>query len=447
MTSRNQYTTISMVPTELISKVFENVWVLGCEAEEVYPAELLLCQITSKWCTIAITTPQIWSRIVVTPLTSSNKIELYLKRSGAIGLTFRLDIGLESRYLEDLIYIIKPHIQRWQSLSILARSKHGLNTFLRAIAGSAPNRLEFIEMDQQYHNFSDHSQLDMQQKIFTSNALSLKILRLRSASFMCIAPSLSNITALHLHYISQISYLALCTMLDNHRCLAILEVYGEILEDRWPLPPVAILRLPSLQSLRIRSGGNNHEEFISGLLLAITAPNLKSLTLEEVVENDLGTFFQFIDQSTKKFVLLRELSLSQGHQEFSKLTWVRLFRIFSEVTDFSLHYWQVEQFYDSLRGELEPEALESDFSPVKDCGHWRCLKNLAITGGLYPGKMNHNELNALFSLLHKRLQCGLPIISLRLQDSMMEVLGDQEDTLHGLVVLWGGYQFRDLSWD
>lgn len=162
MTSRNQYTTISMVPTELISKVFENVWVLGCEAEEVYPAELLLCQITSKWCTIAITTPQIWSRIVVTPLTSSNKIELYLKRSGAIGLTFRLDIGLESRYLEDLIYIIKPHIQRWQSLSILARSKHGLNTFLRAIAGSAPNRLEFIEMDQQYHNFSDHSQLDMQ---------------------------------------------------------------------------------------------------------------------------------------------------------------------------------------------------------------------------------------------------------------------------------------------
>lgn len=86
----NIYPSISKLPSELLSIIFEHY-------QQIQPlaptAEITLSQISRLWRDIALYTPRIWNRLSITFHTPPEKVDAYLRRSADQSLQVSVDFG------------------------------------------------------------------------------------------------------------------------------------------------------------------------------------------------------------------------------------------------------------------------------------------------------------------------------------------------------------------
>jgi len=147
---------IRRIPPEMLSEIFLRCLVDGSDILNVGEAPLLLSFVCSRWRTVTISTPRLWSTIrVYNPWCTSTTVEMiktWLLRSSNSPLTLAID----AEYIEDDASIrpcvdeIIPHCRRWKDVEF----HFGASLFstFNAVAGSLPllQRLHIDTLDTVY---------------------------------------------------------------------------------------------------------------------------------------------------------------------------------------------------------------------------------------------------------------------------------------------------------
>jgi hypothetical protein len=154
--------------------------------------------------------------------------------------------------------------------------------------------------------------------------------------------------------------------------LSYLSIQGDVVSGK-PLDHLEI-EMPHLRSLRIR-GTTALGNRASDVLLAISAPCLKSLTLFDVVHTDL-------DPWLSGFQLLQSVTaLTLYWPNFTTATYLKLFQTMPSISRLTLMDRQPE---DVLLFLGNPTRQSSDFPCPQ-------LTDLA----LYPGNSNHADIEGM----------------------------------------------------
>lgn len=129
---------IRTIPPEILSEIFSHCLVDNTEIVDVAKAPLLLTFACSRWRTVAISTPRLWSSVRVTRgVVSMEMLQTWLLRSCDIPLTLAVNATCLGDY--DVCLCIKtliPHCRRWQDVKFILPGP--LLSMLGAVAGSVP---------------------------------------------------------------------------------------------------------------------------------------------------------------------------------------------------------------------------------------------------------------------------------------------------------------------
>jgi hypothetical protein len=129
---------IRTIPPEILSEIFSHCLVDDTEIIDVAKAPLLLTFACSRWRTVAISTPRLWSSVhVKRGVVSMEMLQTWLLRSS----NFPLTLAVDATYLEDYavclcIETLIPHCRRWQDVKLILPGP--LLSMLDAVAGSVP---------------------------------------------------------------------------------------------------------------------------------------------------------------------------------------------------------------------------------------------------------------------------------------------------------------------
>jgi len=218
----------------------------------------------------------------------------------------------------------------------------------------------------------------------------------------CVPLSLQNLTTLHLHTLTNrlnLSYQSFVAMITAPPSLRNLSIRGTLSISLWPWNTTngpGFFSMNNLEALRLP----DESRFSTGILLAISAPNLVSLWLGNSFDN-YGHFFNA--SGPAKFPSLKYLTIPS--YDFSYNT--QFPRAFPSITHLYLPYINLH-----FRGDAR---FKSTFT-----SHWRQLETLA-TGSIRQAQTPkfHSDLCYFLPL---RRDAGYPLCQLLIDEDLRGML-------------------------
>ncbi|KAF7986627.1 hypothetical protein HWV62_26434 [Athelia sp. TMB] len=361
----NALSNISKLPNEILASIFE-------EAHVREPGfEMSAAQVTRRWRNVAISTSKIWAVFYlsgVNGLLGVDRAALYLTRSKSVPFDLTVKFtsgeeeftsGEEEEFAACFGRLLAQHIHRVRLLSIDFHSTNGANILLDLLISASAPLLELFQIKCRVYR-NDYRLID----ILAGGAQMLAVVRLWIIP-TCLPP-LGSVTTLHLHIhphylISGQKWREALISLTN---LTSLVVEGNIVQKRISESPVT---LPALRSLSIRADpAQEVAEQFHEIYDTIDAPLLQSLSLHDVVDDDLLFLNNLWDLGAAKFPNLSTLILSAFNAVDSQL--VPFMRAFPNVQTITFKDQSIAHFHDVLRllGKAE-----------KTGAYWPCLRRLA----------------------------------------------------------------------
>ncbi|KAJ7771489.1 hypothetical protein B0H16DRAFT_1881118 [Mycena metata] len=391
---KNRTALVGGLPNEILAKIFEFGRDLNMPGAEYF--EVLASHVASVWREVATTTPSLWRVLEISPSRSPDKLKTYIARAKACSLELRFDFTQEVWVPDQFVWeTVLPTVDQWRTLVIsTGPDDSALYTTLAHLEPLRASLLEEISIKRvdnssvpfaagTHHGFpnSAHS--------FHAGAPRLKILRLEGTYLSSNWPPLTSISTLDLHHLrrsTRPNWNRFRDLLVSSLQLSSLSIYGDVVAGK-PGSNLDI-ELRNLRSLRIR-GTTPLGNRASDLLLTLSAPNLKSLTLFDIVHTDLDPFLH----GSQLFQSLTSLTLYWPN--FLRTTWIRLFQTMPSISHLTLMHRQPEEFLALLSDPLAPS-----FSP---CRH-------LIDFALYPGNPREGYLENM--ILNRVVHAPLQVLRL-----------------------------------
>ena len=278
---------------------------IGEQERRTHSFEIVVSQVCSHFCKVALATPCLWSSIYVDATRRIDHIAQELARSGVCWLDIRIDLGVQdpqmnNHNLEAMLALIIPHSRRWRSLSI-AYSRECVNfPIVGRLCNSAAPGLQQLSITVDDVDRADATMVNANintPHIFKDGTPRLAFVRLRGMALSFYRPPLNFVATLHLDHTRKsllLSYSTFCDIITCSPFLENLSLHGDIIApSHWPEGNKQI-HLSNLRSLRI-CGEAGH--IYPGMLLGIQASNLESLTLKDMKNPDLDPLWNKADAS------------------------------------------------------------------------------------------------------------------------------------------------------
>jgi hypothetical protein len=377
----NEASPISSLPNEILAMIFEARY--SSSAYEL-PFEILVTHITRRFRNIAISNPQLWNRIRITlngNPAEKEVLSIYLSRSAALPLDLRVNmldaIALRSRlYIASMCQILTVHASRWIRLSVVCHSRGVLCNVLEHLCPISVPLLKHL-----------HIALMCE---FDTGGVPAD----RSKAFSLGAPALRHVR-------------------------------------------VSTINLCSLISLQIHAHPTRFCEDVSGMLVAISAPLLQQLVMENVSDMKLAGFIASCRQP--KYPSLRSVTIGLAKDNDLNLELLALSRAFPTTTHLSIDYQRVD-FLDFLY----PTVPGNNTTGHNIDQFWPSLHTLDLS--------SRDEQNETVPMLGRmvlgRIAAGYPIQRIRLSQFIMrlEALQGEIQWLRGrLQVEQGRIPYK--TWD
>ena len=321
---------INDLPPEILILIFKeycNAW--GPTSNVLLP-ELRLTQVCQYWRSITTTLPDLWTKIVASPRTPFHVIPTYLERSQALFL----DVNIDLRYEASDGTRREQTLKTWNAIKLSAFRWRRLNLHIGPqLALAISNDLRELDLPvlEELH-LSSGSHISGIKILFEGGAPLLKSIRLVGTSLLCLAPSFSQLTALHLTSNCPMHFSIFQHLLTSMINLQKLTLQNRVVEG-WPLypSPADIIHLPSLELLKLSD--RRWPLFIP--LLSISAPILCTLLFHDLVAHDLPETFME-SQLQQNHPALRNVVLKGKNSYIDEIGFVQLARIFPAIEHFAL---------------------------------------------------------------------------------------------------------------
>lgn len=275
---------VNRLPTELISKVFELV------SEEQDGAIIRLSHVCQDWRTIAFASPRAWSKLLVDLSAPANaptaeRALAYFERSGACPLDIQLitSTGQLSNASSDVAAALHKNLSRWRSFSFVSSSSGVCSEFVKSLSGQALS-LQELNLAFQSGSSRGHGDQPRLPPNFSVQAPSLRVLRLDGVGInLDWASTLRELETLELiqNSGSFLAHDALLRLLSScAKSLRTVKIHARVSDvprflagsERSPI------FFPHLETLDLAL----HTSPVASLLADFEAPNLQSLSLQDI---------------------------------------------------------------------------------------------------------------------------------------------------------------------
>ncbi|KAG8738454.1 hypothetical protein FRC10_006830 [Ceratobasidium sp. 414] len=274
---------INCLPTEIISRVFE----LASDAQE--GAIIRLSHVCRDWRTIAFESPRAWSKLLAdlsapSDAPTAERALAYLERSGACPLDIRLitSTGQLSNPPNGITGTLHKCLSRWRSFSFTSSSSGVCSDFVKSLSGHAPMLQELNMVFQSVSRaHGDHPRLPPN---FSVRAPALRVLRLDGVGINL--EWAATLRQLHTFELVQNTgsplacdslIRALSGSADSLRTIKIHARVSNL--PQAPVAPISVpLVFPCLETLDLAL----HTSPVASLLADFEAPNLRSLSLQDI---------------------------------------------------------------------------------------------------------------------------------------------------------------------
>ncbi|KAG8770999.1 hypothetical protein FRC12_003916 [Ceratobasidium sp. 428] len=316
-------TGVNRLPTEIISKVFE----LVSEAQD--GAIICLSHVCRDWRTIAFESPRAWSKLLAdlsapSDAPTAERAVAYLERSGACPLDIRLitSTGQLSNPSNGIAGALRQNLSRWRSFSFVSSCLGLSSDFVTSLSGDAP-MLEELHLGFQSvpSAHGDHPRLPSN---FSVQAPALRALRLEDVEInLDWASTLRQLHTLELvqNTGSPLAYDALIRALSGSASsLRTIKIHARVSN----LPQLSAtsssvpLVFPCLETLDLAL----HTSPVASLLADFEAPNLRSLSLQDIrVPSDRWCSLGIRSFLRQPALHLRRLRLCASGLDDEELLW------------------------------------------------------------------------------------------------------------------------------
>ncbi|KIK07062.1 hypothetical protein K443DRAFT_673639 [Laccaria amethystina LaAM-08-1] len=392
------------LPPEILVYIFEMAQNTFLPSEEhlFWRFPLVLGMVSQYWRQVAYGAPMLWSNVDISHDRDLDGLQVYLGRSKDVPIDMHFtydDTG--KRDVSKLIGILRLHYPRCRSIRLSSETPDKITPEVMSIVISmCEGRYPIL---QRFHvEGFDTGEIGefSEPRAIAADALNLTNVRLRGLGLIYCRPPLTAATELHLAVATTtIPYTYFYGMLGSCQSLITLCVYDDLVFG-WPTNLRTAHDMPSLRYLRIF--GNMLG--VSQLLLSISAPCLKELTIAPVVMSDLDLLCVGASRNAPRFPALTSLTLAPAHADAMESTLTLANTCFPGIKLLVLPNYYKESFMESFKtGGLEPsEQLwpELDGLAVRDIGE------------------RQNQV-VLYEFIKVRRRLGVPLGTLYLDSSSM----------------------------
>ncbi|EDR10305.1 uncharacterized protein LACBIDRAFT_325252 [Laccaria bicolor S238N-H82] len=393
------------LPSEILIDIFEMAQNAFLPSEEhlLWRFPLVLGMVSRYWRQVAYGAPMLWSNVDISHYRDLDGLQVYLSRSKDLPIDLHFTYEhMGEIYIERLIGILRLHYPRCRSIRLGFETPHkllhwGIMSILDSLREGRYPILQRFHVE----GFDSGGEF-LEPRATVADALNLTNVRLRGLGLIYCRPPLTAATELHLAISSsrsKIPYTYFYGMLGSCQALITLCVYDDLV---FTWPTAANLRtahdMPSLRYLRIF--GNMLG--VSELLLSISAPYLKELTIAPFDVSDLDLLLAGASRNTPRFPALKSLTLAPICADAMKLSLANT--CFPGIKLLVLPNYYKESFTESFNiGGLDPsEQL------------WPELDGLAVRD-IDEGQ----DQVVLYEFIEFRQSLGVPLGTLYLDSSSM----------------------------
>ncbi|KAF5327896.1 hypothetical protein D9619_004854 [Psilocybe cf. subviscida] len=352
---------------------------------------------------LAINSPILWTSIRFDDTCSMSNIRLRILRSHPLMLDIAIYLldesvgpapGLDWKSVDTFMDIVMDEIDKWRSLRIRLMVERAGHPVIMRLRDRLALNLEYLSISVR---FREPGSIPSEPHIFNHGAPRLISAKLRGVAHTFYRPPLADLTTLRLEGIGNLSmgFDALVRVITQPPNLRNLLIRKDIVPpDRWALRKRGSIPLPELRSLHIYSESG---AIYAGFLLAMDAPQLSALTLEDAFDKDLDPLWE--QATPDQFQSLRRLTVpTEDH--ISSTTYVKICRLFPNVTE-----------YTTCRGTPSTSQLfrllrtprRDDEEPVL---LWPGLQTLRLASDLLE---EEDSMDRVQQLLDTRVTAGCPL--------------------------------------
>ncbi|KZP12524.1 hypothetical protein FIBSPDRAFT_1050029 [Athelia psychrophila] len=319
---------IDTLPNELIAHIFT----MGSTSESAcvdrrrnhsLSFSLLVSSISRRWRETAISSPPLWSGLLLTAELLSNSLVscFFLPRSGTHPLDICIDLKYSHRSILRVLEIILPLRERWRKLYITPWADNDIALILRVIRDISVPLLQHVEIFAPHkvlYGFPEVLAHTSHTPFFQLGAPALTSVSLRRVCAEC-GPPLANLTAFLFDY-ETLSQQRLESIVAASPGLRVLRLKLQSFEESGQGP----IHIPSLRQLSLEFGKYAFGDDFISLFAIIIAPALESLEiayLSEICASRLilhcTQFPSYPRLQTLKLSRLRDVTLSSYHALFA----------------------------------------------------------------------------------------------------------------------------------
>ena len=339
---------IETIPTEILILIFKQFCYASTSAEPSSTPQLHLAQICHHWRSVVLDLPTLWTKLAVSSRTPPHIVSTHLQRSQQLSL----DVEVDLRHDATDMVTHERVLTTWNLLQTTAFRWH------RLVLQIGPHVTSEISEDLrklgtpllQELRISSSSHVSGLTTLLGGGAPSLKSLQLIGISATHFTLPLDQVTRLNLSSNSSMSFSAFHSLLSNMPNLKELTLRSRVVEA-WPVYPSEedMVILPSLTTLMLSD--RRWPLFVP--LLSISAPNLRTLSLHELVAHDLPEI-EMESHLSNNFPSITNLLVKGNSSFIDDSCFSQLSRIFPTIEHFALA--GVDEFFvqESARSLHEP---------------------------------------------------------------------------------------------
>ena len=308
---------IEILPNEILAEIFEAGVSISQRQRGSLPFQGAISGVNRRWRTIAVSSPRLWSTILVHSDRRSgpnfDHLRLWIERS----VPCALDITIvaqppwmsESNVTWAIDQIIL-HVDRWQRLTIKDISGHTVGSIIESLRTTSAPRLQHFDLSVDKGHDQSTYFTRTRDNIFTGGAAALTSARIVGLCRVCVPP-LGGLTALHFGGACrasgsiQLTYNEFRALLSASPSLADLAL--EAL-DLWNLSSSeSYIRIPSLRTLSLNFA--HCEDSFVQILILLSMPILETLSLAHMTAEHMTLFTLFLETDEPQYAALRTLKL------------------------------------------------------------------------------------------------------------------------------------------
>lgn len=291
--------------------------------ERRLPFEVLVSHVSPLWRSIALADPFLWTTIRVAPATPFSRIHAYLAHSRAFPLSITLQTHPKAHGSWDAtacMALLAPHVRRWRSLDVSARTRADLSALLATLRPLAAPRLEDLNVHCARDDPAADPRVHLSDRtpIFGGGAPTLARVHLVGIGLDSLSVPLSAVTKVSMMNDGQpetpdstlISWDEFHESLSGGRSLLSMRLMGQLF--RHAQTNAAVLELPSLAHLELPLCANGAS---ARLLSRLSAPLLRSLHLctsdHDEADDEFRTLFDshYMKPWSQDFLSLTNLTI------------------------------------------------------------------------------------------------------------------------------------------